>query len=304
MRIGPDYIQFYPTLRCNLSCDFCFNRSLPAVPDMSLKNCTAMFDRLIAVGVTTVDIIGGEPTLHHQLIEMVHAAVERGLGVNISSNGTNVDVLEELLQIGINVSIGISINDRDTLERMAGFVRKNGVVVKSIYHPAMDAVFVEDILDLKPKKFYLIYRDALDRKDLHASVPFHRFASIVKDQFRSPLVGTVFCAGFIPDTLETPELALVRCPAGTTKLGILPDGSVYPCNLFFGTPEFLLGNILTNPFKTIWHHPALAYFRLAAENACPKDTCELYNRCRGGCPAHSFSITGQLSAPDPRCVEG
>ncbi len=304
MRIGPDYIQFYPTLRCNQSCDFCFNRSMPSVPDMSLQDCLAMFDRLKVVGVRTIDIIGGEPTLHPHLIDIVHMASQRGLNVNISSNGTNEAVLEELLKSGSNISIGISINDRDALERLAGFVQKTGVVVKSVYRPLMDEAFIHAILALKPKKFYLIYRDALDRKDLHAIVPFHQFVSVTEKQFNPPQIGTVFCSGFIPDCMSYPELAQVRCPAGTTKLGIMPDGSVYPCNLFFGKKEFLLGNILTNPFEPIWNHDALSFFRANAENSCPDTTCGLHTRCHGGCPAHGFAYTGTLSAPDPRCVGG
>ncbi len=260
-----------------------------------------MFDRLKGAGVRTIDIIGGEPTLHPHLIDIVHAASQGGLGVNISSNGTNIDVLEELLKTGSNVSIGISINDREALERLAGFVQKNEVVVKSVFRPSMDEAFINDILALKPKKFYLIYRDALDHKDLHASAPFHHFVSVVKERFSSPHVGMVYCAGFIPDGAHSPELAQVRCPAGTTKIGILPDGSVYPCNLFFGRKEFFLGNILADPFEAIWRSPALAFFRAVAENSCPEKTCELHTRCLGGCPAHSFAYTGTLSAPDPRC---
>jgi len=304
MKSGPDYIQFYPTLRCNQSCEFCFNRDMPFMPDMSLADFCAMLDRIASLSITTLDIIGGEPTLHPNLIEIVHSASRRGLNINISSNGTDLDRLEALLKTGSNVSIGISINDREALERCAGFVQKNRVIVKSVFHPSMDEAFIHDILALRPKKFYLIYRDSLDRRDLHATIPFHQFVSIVEQKFGSSDVGTVFCSGFIPDSVHYSELSRVRCPAGTTKLGILPDGSVYPCNLFFGNRGFLLGNILTDPFESIWNHPTLECFRADAENSCPETTCELHTRCHGGCPAHGFAHTGAVSAHDPRCVKG
>jgi radical SAM protein with 4Fe4S-binding SPASM domain len=304
MRIGPDYIQFYPTLRCNQSCEFCFNRSMPFMPDMSRDDFIVMLDRITGLSVRTLDIMGGEPTMHPHIEGFVQEAAQRGLNVNISSNGSNTTALEDLLAAGNNVSIGISVNDRASLDRLAGFIQKHGVVVKSIFHPAMDEAFVQDIFALKPKKFYLIYRDVLDRKDLHEAVPFHQFVSVVEEQFSSPHVGTVFCSGFIPDSASYPELLRVRCPAGTTKLGIMPDGSVYPCNLFFGNKELMLGNILIDPFESIWNHPALVFFRAVAENCCPEKTCELHTRCRGGCPAHGFAYTGDLSAHDPRCIGG
>jgi radical SAM protein with 4Fe4S-binding SPASM domain len=116
------------------------------------------------------------------------------------------------------------------------------------------------------------------------------------------LAGVVFCSGFIPDLDQYPQLRTTRCPGGTTKLAIFPDGSVYPCNLLFGRGEYRLGNILADPFDSIWHHPALMFFRTFSGNACPRTACELHNKCHGGCPAHSQAHGGKLSEPDPRCV--
>jgi radical SAM protein with 4Fe4S-binding SPASM domain len=301
MRTGPDYIQFYPTLRCNQSCEFCFNRSMPFLPDMSSGDFSVMLDQISALKVRTLDIIGGEPTLHSQIVGLVRQAVQHGLNVNVSSNGTNLDVLEELARIGGQVAIGISVNDRESLDHAADFIQKNRVIVKSIFAPTIDKEFIHEILSLQPKRYYLIYRDVMDSKDLHAVIPFYQYISLVEELFSPRQVGTVYCSGFIPDSENYPELARVRCPAGTTKLGIMPDGSVYPCNLFFGKKEFLLGNILTDPFESIWEHPTLVFFRAAVQNGCPETNCALHTRCRGGCPAHSIAHSCRLSAPDPRC---
>jgi radical SAM protein with 4Fe4S-binding SPASM domain len=276
---------------------------MPSMPDMSSDDFRVMLDKLIALRVRTLDIIGGEPTLHPRIIDFVRKAAQCGLNVNISSNGTNTGVLEDLLDACNKVTIGVSINDREALDRLAGFIQKNGVVVKSVFHPAKDETLARDILALRPKTYYLIYRDALDRKDLHQTVPFHQFVSIVEERFKHPQVGMVFCSGFIPDSANYPELATVRCPAGATKLCVMPDGAVYPCNLLSGKKEFLLGNILTGPFGPIWEHKALAFFRSAPRNDCPKITCELHARCHGGCPAHGVAHTGALNAPDPRCAQ-
>jgi radical SAM protein with 4Fe4S-binding SPASM domain len=115
-------------------------------------------------------------------------------------------------------------------------------------------------------------------------------------------VSVVFCSGFLPDLEQYPQLLKARCPAGTTKLGIMPDGSVYPCNLFFGKEEYRLGNILSDPFDAIWRHSALAFFRTFSGNRCPRTSCALHARCHGGCPAHSYARFGKHSAPEPRCV--
>ncbi len=300
MRTGPDYIQLYPTLRCNRSCGFCFNRSLPPCPDMSFQNCRVMFAGLRPIGVKTIDIIGGEPTMHPDIVRIIREAGSQGFHVNMSSNGDDLGALETISKAGTGVTIGLSINDRQTLDQCSAFIRKRRPVVKSILSPLMDTGMINGILSLEPEKFYLIYRDAGDREDLRDAVPFYQFMQAVQ-RYNFKNVGTVFCSGFIPDAENYPELETVRCPAGTTKLGVMPDGSVYPCNLFFGKKEFLLGNMLTDRFEAIWNHAALAFFRDYSGNKCPKKSCELHARCHGGCPAQALILSGDLAATDPRC---
>jgi len=301
MRTGPDYIQFYPTLRCNRACDFCFNQSMPFMEDMALSDFMKMLEFLERSSVKILDVIGGEPTMHPDIITFIGKARDRRLSVNISSNGSNLAVLGEIMKTGEAVTAGISINDRETLEQVRYFIQTYKPVVKTVYSPGIDRGMIEEILSLQPKKFYLIYRDALDEHGLHGTVPFSRFKAAVEQRFTPHQAGMVYCSGFLPDIEHYPELARARCPAGTTKLGVMPDGSVYPCNLFFGKKEFLLGNILTDSFTSIWNHGRLKFFRTASGNVCPRKSCVLHAKCHGGCPAHSLFITGDLAAPDPRC---
>jgi radical SAM protein with 4Fe4S-binding SPASM domain len=84
---------------------------------------------------------------------------------------------------------------------------------------------------------------------------------------------------------------------------VLPDGSVFPCYLLFARPEYRLGNLLTDPFARVWHHPRLEFFRTFRGNACTRWECAHHASCHGGCPAVSLLITGDIAAPDPRCVE-
>lgn len=296
-RTGPDYVQFYPTLRCNMACDFCFNRPLPSLDDMSLDSFRRMLDRLPPT-VKAIDIIGGEPTLHAALADMIREAGERGYAVNMSSNGTNPEMLRGIAISCPAANLGVSINDREILSALSSLVRAHRVAVKTVYSDRLDAAFLKEVLSLNPKKFYLIYRDAVEPEHLSETVPFPEFLDAIRRM--QPAPGTVYCSGFLPDS-AFPELETVRCPAGTTKLGILPDGSVYPCNLLFGRPELLLGNILVQSFADIWHHPSLDFFRFYSANCCPRRGCTLHSRCHGGCPAHGLFHAGNPAAADPRC---
>lgn len=299
MRAGPDYIQFYPTLRCNRSCGFCFNRALPSRPDMSLPDFRLLLDRLPGT-VTTLDILGGEPTLHGDIVSLIGMARGRGLQVNLSSNGTDSAVLQDIINAGSGVTIGISINDRKILAQVSGLIRTHKFIVKAVYSKSLNLRLINDILAAGPNCFYLLYRDAVTRADLAETVPFPDFMAAAA-RIGSGRIGTVYCSGFLPDSQRYPELASVRCPAGTTKLGIMPDGSVYPCNLFFGRPGFLLGNLFADPFERIWRHRSLDFFRSPPPNRCTQTACDFHGTCHGGCPAQALVLTGDLAGPDPRC---
>jgi radical SAM protein with 4Fe4S-binding SPASM domain len=270
---------------------------------MLLGDFMAMLRVLKKTGVRAVDMIGGEPTMHPDIVIFVKEALQHGFSVNISSNGSNLAVLKVIIGLGQEVKVGISVNDRETFERVRGFIQQYKPVVKTVFNPRLDPEMIRQILSLGPERFYFIYRDVLDKNDLRAADPFQRFRSAVKKDFDPRQVGMVYCSGFFPDTNEYPELARVRCPAGTTKLGVMPDGSVYPCNLFFGGKDYCLGNVLTDSFSDLWNHSILTFFRTFAANTCSIKSCELHAECHGGCPAHGLFIAGDLAAPDPRCVE-
>ena len=263
--LAPDYIQFSPTLRCDRSCDFCFNQALPVGDDMPIASFRRMVDRITSAGVQVLDIIGGEPTLHGDLLPMIEHACGKGMKVNISSNGRDPNQLAEIMRRFSRATVGVSVNDHATLKKLERFLRKHRPLVKTVFSAAVDHELIEQILALAPERYYLLYRDALGPGELDGSLSFDRFLEEVGSRYGSR-VGVVFCSGFIPDLEQYPQLRMARCPGGTTKLGILPDGSVYPCNLLFGSKEYRLGNILADPFDAIWQHPALAFFRTFAGN--------------------------------------
>ena len=145
--------------------------------------------------------------------------------------------------------------------------------------------------------------DTVYNDDLKTALSFPEFfqkVTALKSNHEN--VEGVFCSGFIPDIQTYPALQYIRCPAGTAKLTIMPDGSVYPCYLFARYDDFVLGNILYHDFNRIWKNPILDFFRNFEKNTCVNTNCELFSSCHGGCPAVSLLIYGSINAPDPRCV--
>jgi len=293
-----EYIQLYPTLRCNRSCSFCFNRGLGQADDMTLGSYLKILRKLKRHGVRYVDIMGGEPLLNSSIFDIVHATAKAGLGVNISTNGSmKEEVIEFCHRFRGSVNLGISINSQTELDTLADLIRLQRPVTKSLYRKTDIHTLTKNILSLSPERHYIIYPDTLKVVPPEYRVTFFEFYRTWQHVFSPASIEPVFCGGFLPDK----KSASLRCPAGTVKIGVLPDGSAYPCNLFFGIKDFYLGNIFTDSIDKIISNPVLDFFRNYTSSPCKNIDCFLYNNCHGGCPVHSLLYYGSLSAPDPRC---
>lgn len=78
------------TTKCNRSCPYCFAKSEmdgSAGELMSWENIVYLADFLTRSGERKVSLLGGEPTLHPDFIDIVCYLVERNFEVNVFTNG-------------------------------------------------------------------------------------------------------------------------------------------------------------------------------------------------------------------------
>jgi molybdenum cofactor biosynthesis enzyme MoaA len=76
------------TRKCQLECEHCYNKSGPKGTHgtMSREDWIGVLDQAATVGVTDVQFIGGEPTMHPDFAELVDHALTVGLRVEVYSN--------------------------------------------------------------------------------------------------------------------------------------------------------------------------------------------------------------------------
>lgn len=97
---------------CNLSCGHCHVKAGPHRIEMMSKDT---FDKCIKVyknfNLTTLDITGGEPTVHPNIIYFLTEACNVSKNVILRTNGINIDKSTELLSFlnSHNVSLTISL---------------------------------------------------------------------------------------------------------------------------------------------------------------------------------------------------
>lgn len=102
------------TLRCNLECLTCFSASTRGhnQPQLATERLLALVDELVAEGVRSIQIGGGEPTMHPGLIELLRRIKSQGATPGFSTNGTLLtpQLCAQIAEAGVNHSVFISID--------------------------------------------------------------------------------------------------------------------------------------------------------------------------------------------------
>ncbi|MEN2993765.1 MAG: radical SAM/SPASM domain-containing protein [Thermodesulfovibrio sp.] len=292
-----EYVQFFPTLRCNKNCDFCFSKAL-FYDDLDENKIEYLINFLNENKIKNLDILGGEPFLYKHFPKLIEKALENGLEITVSTNGTLIKNIREFLkEFGDSkVKVGVSINDFYDNELLE-LIEEYRLWIKSlIIKDKIPEIRLMEFAKNLGIKYYLIYMDALTEKDLERTTPFYQFMEIVKHLNNSfPNIEPVFCKGFIGG------LNNYRCPAGSEKISVMPDGSVYPCYLLAGFKRYTLGNIFQDSLSDILKSKKLEIFKKNTGNICHNKICKFHKECRGGCVAHSIIHYKNTTKPDPRC---
>ncbi len=320
----PQYIQFHPTLRCNQRCRFCFNPPRNNISDMSFDDALTLLEILLRNGIREIDIIGGEPLILEWMPEFVHIAIKGGTSVNISTNGFSVEMIRKFndldpdkFNIGISLEASTEVihnrltNSFNFYRTLAGISEliSSGMdpIVKTVVSKETMTdipVIVSLMRELGVKRYGLIHMDIMTRdttrkNEALAYCDFRGLYEIIKNKNEDMTIFKVNASCFEKHTI--PEGA--QCAGGVRKLSVMPDGSVYPCNLFQHFPEFNLGNIFEDDLISIWASPKLDLFRNCEQNNCPINSCPNWRSCTGGCPAHGYYHYGKDLGHDVRCEE-
>ena len=73
---------------CNLKCKHCYNESSAQRHEiMSFEDFTSVCQELLDIGIKKVQLIGGEPFCHKNIMEMLQYAADRFEFVEVFTNG-------------------------------------------------------------------------------------------------------------------------------------------------------------------------------------------------------------------------
>ncbi|MEW1546917.1 radical SAM/SPASM domain-containing protein [Streptomyces tsukubensis] len=234
------------TRKCQLNCGHCYNGSGPGEEHgaMTRQDWVAVVDAAAERGITRVQLIGGEPTLHPDATALARHILGLGLELEVFTNLVRVtDEWWGIFQHKETVLATSYYSDQPgehnaiTGRRSHGRTRAN--IVKAL---ALGIQPVVSIIDCGEKQ-----RVAEARAELA-----HLGVKKVKVDHVRPF-GRAACG-----TGQAADLTGLCGRCGTDRAAVGPDGTVSPCVF---TPALSVGNVLEDGLDGILDGPVMGATR-------------------------------------------
>ena len=324
---APICLTWELTYACNLQCVHCLSSSGRRDPrELTTEECEAVIDELQRMQVFYINIGGGEPTIRKDFWHLVRYAVDHGVGVKFSTNGSGIDaeVAEQLAESDyVDVQISIDGADADTNDHVRG-EGSFATAVQAMEH--LQAAGFEGF-----KISVVMTRHNIPQVDEFKAMADHYGAQLRLTRFRPSGRGADSWEALHPTDQQQRELylwlmdhpdvltcdsffhlsalgealpGLNLCGAGRVVCLIDPVGDVYACP-FVLHDEFLAGSVRDEGgFQKVWQESDLFTELREPQSAGACASCGHFDSCQGGCMAAKFFTGIPLDGPDPECVLG
>lgn len=327
---------FEVTQRCNHACRHCYNvwkgaegdATHPSYPsgELDTRRTLALLAKALDESECHhVTLTGGEPLLREDLSHIVDLLAKRGIRSTVITNGRLLSEIRivDLLQRGVGLfELPLLSYRREMHDALSGvegaFEAVTAAMANVRYHRGeFVAVFVATRLNLADLYGTIQMAVALGARglmlnrfnpggrgrahlvELLPTPEQMRQAFATADEASAEFGLSITCS--IPiqpclvDTDAFPNLSFGFCAVGTDQAyyTLDPVGHVRPCN---HTPS-VLGNLWQEPFGDLVARERLAGFVEAVPAFC--GSCDLRERCQGGCKAAAQVCYGSLWAEEP-----
>lgn len=303
------------TYRCNNACRFCYAYSpYRDTGEMTTEEVKRVIDIIVDdAKVPSLSFTGGEPTLREDLFELISYGREKGLRVNLITNGRRCgkkDFVQKLVDAGLNsAQVSIEGPDSETHDYIVGApgafdqtvqgvknLRETDIYTHcntTICRPNVDRL--EDLVDFLADELELsyfsmnmvIYTGTAAKLRDELQVKYSEIEEIVKRVKRRASKKGIQFVWYAPTPvcLFNPiahGLGAKSCACCDGLLSVDAEGGLLPCSSF-SEP---VGNLLHEGFEKVWYNRASKFWRAKdfAPEGCKK--CDKFDYCYGACPLY------------------
>jgi MoaA/NifB/PqqE/SkfB family radical SAM enzyme len=230
------------TGKCQLKCDHCYADSGPSGTQgaMTLEDWSSVIDQAAGLGTVMVQFIGGEPTLHRGLPELIGHALGRGLKVEVFSNLVHVSpqLWDVFAQPGVQLATSYYADTAAQHEAITkgrgSYARTKSNITEAVRRSVPLRVGVIDVADGQ--------RVEEARSELAA---LGVTGEVRVDHLRQVGRGV---------RTVSPDVSQLCGNCGQGRVAVAPDGSVWPCVFSRWLP---VGNVRHDPLAEILTGPPM-----------------------------------------------
>lgn len=296
------------TYRCNNDCAHCYNARERNFPELHTENWKHILDQLWTLGVPHIVFTGGEATLRNDLPELIAHAEANGQITGLNTNARRLadpKYVQKLVDAGLDhVQITVESCDEqihDEMMRAKGafkqtiqglknvlqtrlYVMTNTTMLRTNVHKIPDTLdFLAELGVPTIGLNALIYSGqgltvgtGLHERELQAILDVAVQKTTEHNQRLIWYTPTQYC-NFDP---TQSNLGVKGCTASLYSMCIESNGNVLPCQSYYHP----LGNILRDPWESIWNHKLSVNLRERHGLPAKCEGCPVVAECGGGCP--------------------
>jgi PqqA peptide cyclase len=316
------------THRCPLHCVYCSNplELMARTDELSTEVWSRVFREAGGAGVLQIDFTGGEPLARPDIVQLVRAARDAGLYVNLITSGMPLDEarLDELVQAGLDhiqlsfqgateeIANEISgtkahaqkIRVLEWLKRRRVALTLNFVIHRRNIDQLADMVALAETssagrIEFANVQYYgwaFANRENLlpTREQVDRSVEFLKRAE-------ERLRGKIHIEFVVPDYYAKYPKACMG-GWGRKMMLVTPTGDALPCHAAQTIPGLRFDNLKERGLRDIWENSE-AFQKFRGEEWMPEPckSCDRRGRDFGGCRCQALLLTGDATATDPVC---
>lgn len=304
-----DVVALHITQRCAHSCPFCYAASNADAPHPEYDQIARIVRAIGTAHPRDLVLLGGDPGSYPRILDLAELAHSLGMTTTVLSN-THSYVLEDASRAVEAVDCieatfhGATADAHDSVSGVQGsfdsLIRTLGVAAHA---GARSIGVVFNVTADSPGRLYSTVRRVsdlvpIDHLVLQRIIPQGRgkattdcvmtpsavSAALAEvERINDELGVSVICEDAFP-LCSVPRKyhhLINRCEWGFTRASVGQDGSLTRCG---AETDNSLGNVLETPLLEIWRsHPALTEFR--ERRYLPEEcrSCDLVDKCGGGC---------------------
>jgi MoaA/NifB/PqqE/SkfB family radical SAM enzyme len=237
----PSFLELEITGLCQLRCTHCYADSGPqgGPGTMTAENWEHVIDQAAAIGVSMVQFIGGEPTLHPSLPRLTRRALAAGLKVWVYSNLVHVtpELWELFARPGVSLGTSWYSADAGTHAKITGSRASHARTAANIAEAVARGIFVRAAIV-----------EVTEGQDTQQAAGYLRGIGVTDIRIRPQQdLGRAARDGNAHDPAEL----CGRC--GINRAAIMTDGQLTPCVV----GRWLdCGNVKTTSLADIFAGPA------------------------------------------------